>query len=117
KRELALGEARPDIQARGFAALDGEARSYSDQFERYWRREIGKADPAAGGGEGLRGAADGLKDSLAKVGAQVQGLQCQTVESLERGPKKLADLLAGLSTGLDGYALAATKASDWIDEE
>jgi type VI protein secretion system component VasK len=118
KKDLVLGEARPEVQARGVAAIERQARSYSDSFEQYWRRELARPDPSSTAtAEGLTGAADALKESLAKVSAEVDGLQCPTIPSLERGPRKIADIVGGLSQGLAAYEQGAQKAADWIEEQ
>jgi len=116
KQGLVLGGARPEVQARGVAAIERDARAYSDQFERYWTRELGRPDPSIPAGDTDRGAA-AVKASLDRVRKEVDGLQCPTVPSLEAGPRRVAEKLQGLQGSVDAYEQALTKAFDWIEEQ
>lgn len=117
KQDLILGGASPSVQQRGTAAIDREARAYSEAFETHWRRELARPESSPEvTAEGLSGAAEALKQEVARVAGEVQDLQCPTVPALERGPRRIAELLAGLSTALATYEQSAHRAAAWIRE-
>ncbi len=110
KQALVLGGARPDVQTRGVAAVDTQARQYAGEFERYWRRQLTR--PEAGAGTG----ADAVRAAAQKVLAELQGLKCPGEPVMERACDALNKAAADLAGNADAYQAALTKAEDWIDQ-
>jgi type VI protein secretion system component VasK len=110
KRDLVMGGSRPEFQGPALAALDVQARTYSDTFERHWRQQLARPDPSAGKGP------DALREAVARVNAELQGLQCPGVPVMDRGVGRVTQAATALTGNIDAYGQALQKAQDWIGQ-
>ncbi len=110
RQAFVLGGARPDVQGRGIAAVDDQARKYAGEFERYWRRQLARPEPGAGTG------ADAVRAAAQKLMAELQGLKCPGEPVMERVCDTLTQAATGLTSNADAYQAALRRAEDWIDQ-